>query len=507
MRPDARQQFLNAERLGHIVVGACVKRLHLRSFVLANRQNQHRRCATRTDGPADFDAAHGGHHQVRDHQVRRPVAEKAQALLGIVGGANIVSLRGKCGAQHPRNLGLVVNNQNSSRHFLLLSPSEAYNIPDTAFRKLPRAGMIPVEKSMGAHAYARQALRWLAASATAALATFVLAWLGANSTTAGMVFLVLVVWWAAQAGIVLSIYTAVLCALCFDYYFLPPVHTLRLEGAQAWVAMVSFALSCVVVSRLSERARQKTVQAEQRQADVGKLYALSQEMMLFEDADRLLHDLPGSIDRIFALEGVVLYVADQDRFLLLDRRASRQRPGSHAGRDAGSESHYRGVCRLPDHGACPGVEARRRAGLAAGYAVARSRHCGERAGIHRRGTIHRHGGCNAHRGGARSRPASHRSHRLADTRVAHAAHFHPRRGHHTAGDRGAGRSRTPGDGASHQRGGGATGSVDRRGRGDGRDRCQRGSGQDVVAASARIARSGCRGIAQDSGLAQGDDPA
>jgi two-component system sensor histidine kinase KdpD len=174
--------------------------------------------------------------------------------------------------------------------------------------------MIPVGKSMGVPAYARLALRWLAATAAAALTTFLLSWLGANSTTAGMVFLVLVVWWATQAGIVLSIYIAVLCAICFDYYFLPPVHTLRLEGAQAWVAMVSFALSCAVVSRLSERARQQTIQAEQRQADVGKLYALSQEMMLFEDADRLLHDLPGAIDRIFTLQGVVLYVGDYDRF-------------------------------------------------------------------------------------------------------------------------------------------------------------------------------------------------
>jgi len=154
----------------------------------------------------------------------------------------------------------------------------------------------------------------MAATAAAALATLLLVSMRANSTTAGMVFLVLVVWWAAQTGIVLSIYIASLCALSFDYYFLPPVHTFRLEGAQAWVAMISFALSCVVVSRLAERARQQTQQAEQRQADVGRLYALSQEMMLFEDAERLLHDLPGVIDRIFGLGGVVLYVCDQDRF-------------------------------------------------------------------------------------------------------------------------------------------------------------------------------------------------
>ncbi len=37
-------------------------------------------------------------------------------------------------------------------------------------------------------------------------------------------------------------------------------------------------------------------------------------MMLFEDADRLIRDLPGLIDRIFALDGVILYVCEQDRF-------------------------------------------------------------------------------------------------------------------------------------------------------------------------------------------------
>jgi len=174
--------------------------------------------------------------------------------------------------------------------------------------------MIPVESTMNFRAHSGQALRWLAATATATLTTFLLDWLGANSTTAGMVYLVLVVWWATQTGTVLSVYTAALCALFFDFYFLPPVHTFWLIGAQSWVAMFSFLASCVVVSRLAERARRQTAQAEQRQADVGRLYALSQEMMLFEDAERLLHDLPGLIDRIFELKGVVLYVCDQERF-------------------------------------------------------------------------------------------------------------------------------------------------------------------------------------------------
>lgn len=92
-----------------------------------------------------------------------------------------------------------------------------------------------------------------------------------------------------------------------------PYRTFRLAGAQQWVDMLTFAASCVVVSRVAELARRQTKQAEQRQADVERLYELSQQLMLYEDAEGLIRDLPRLIDRIFGLEGVVLYVRDQDQ--------------------------------------------------------------------------------------------------------------------------------------------------------------------------------------------------
>ena len=174
--------------------------------------------------------------------------------------------------------------------------------------------MIPVGRTMHFSAYSRETVRWLVATLVAVLTTALQVWLGANSTTAGMVFLVLVVWFAARAGILLSVYVAVLCALSFDYFFLPPIHSLQLTGIQAWVAMVSFLASCAVVSRVAERARGQAIQAEQRREDVERLYALSQEMMLHEDATGLIGDLPRLIERIFALDGVVLYVRDHDHF-------------------------------------------------------------------------------------------------------------------------------------------------------------------------------------------------
>jgi len=167
---------------------------------------------------------------------------------------------------------------------------------------------------MNLRAYSGQAVRWLAATGLSVATTFVLAKLGANPTAAGMVYLVLVVWSATQAGIGLSLYVAVICALGFDYFFLPPVGSFQLAGAGDWVVMFSFLACCLVVSRVAERARRQAQQAEHRREDVERLYELSQEMMLHEDATGLINDLPRMIDRIFGLDGVVLYVCEQDQF-------------------------------------------------------------------------------------------------------------------------------------------------------------------------------------------------
>lgn len=160
----------------------------------------------------------------------------------------------------------------------------------------------------------RQALRVAASTLGVGMATLLLAWAHANDTAAGLVFLTIVVGFATRAGLRRSLYVALLCAVSFDYFFLPPVHTMELSGPQEWVELLSFVVSCVIVGRLAEKAREQTGKAEQRREDVERLYTLSQEMMLHEDASRFIEDLSRMIERSFALDRVVLYVRDKDQF-------------------------------------------------------------------------------------------------------------------------------------------------------------------------------------------------
>jgi len=160
-----------------------------------------------------------------------------------------------------------------------------------------------------------RAVLWgLLATASVALSTTLLVVSDANEIVAGMIYMLLVVWISTQTGFYQAFCSAVLCALGYDYFFILPLHSLRLADAQGLVAMIAFLAACVVVSRVAERARRVTHQAEQRREDVERLYALSQEMILHDDAAGLIRDVPLLLDRIFMLDGVALYVRDQDQF-------------------------------------------------------------------------------------------------------------------------------------------------------------------------------------------------
>ena len=124
--------------------------------------------------------------------------------------------------------------------------------------------------------------------------------------------MVVVVFYSTVAGQALSLYLAVCSALLFDYFFFPPYRSLAISNPSDWISVLAFVGSCVLVNRLAERARRQAYNAEQRREQVERLYTLSQEMMLHDDAKGLVRDIPRQIERIFALEAVLLYVSDGD---------------------------------------------------------------------------------------------------------------------------------------------------------------------------------------------------
>ena len=83
----------------------------------------------------------------------------------------------------------------------------------------------------------------------------------------GALYLFAVLPIAAFFGLGYAIPVSILSLLAFNYFFLPPRHTLRLADSENWVALAVYLFIAVVVSGLAARARRRTAEAEQRRRE------------------------------------------------------------------------------------------------------------------------------------------------------------------------------------------------------------------------------------------------
>src|SRR5438067_1115890 len=89
-----------------------------------------------------------------------------------------------------------------------------------------------------------------------------------NPTTAGFAYIIVVLLIAARWGLAESVTASVAAAFCLNYFFLPPVRTLNIDDTHNWVAMSAFLVTSLVASQLSELARRRNGQLQQRQMEM-----------------------------------------------------------------------------------------------------------------------------------------------------------------------------------------------------------------------------------------------
>ena len=126
-------------------------------------------------------------------------------------------------------------------------------------------------------------LRYVALTAAALLLVELFRKVPANQTTVALSFLMLVLVTASQWRLAYSVYLSVLCALLYNFFFLPPVGRLTIADPQNWVALAAFLCSSVLVSHLAEREHQHAEASEGRRREVERLYEFSQQLLLQED--------------------------------------------------------------------------------------------------------------------------------------------------------------------------------------------------------------------------------
>jgi two-component system sensor histidine kinase KdpD len=93
-----------------------------------------------------------------------------------------------------------------------------------------------------------------------------------NVTTVALVLLLAVLFVAIAFGSKPALAASVLAMFGFNFFFLPPYHTLTIADPQNWVALTAFFITALTVGQLSARAKQRAEEAEAGRVENRRLY-------------------------------------------------------------------------------------------------------------------------------------------------------------------------------------------------------------------------------------------
>lgn len=157
-------------------------------------------------------------------------------------------------------------------------------------------------------------LRWLLV--TAALAGIVLVydrWIHVNPATVALSFLLLVLVLAAKWGLRYATVTSIASAACYNFFFLPPLHSFTIADTQNWVALLAFLTTSIIASRLSQRARDEAEESRTHQRQLDLLLRLSRELLQSDSVASLLSTVPAAVVGATSAVSGYMYLIEGDR--------------------------------------------------------------------------------------------------------------------------------------------------------------------------------------------------
>lgn len=153
----------------------------------------------------------------------------------------------------------------------------------------------------------------VAGLAAVALVTFSGLRMHLNLSTLGSLYFLIVVMVSVVCGFWEASVTSLIAVTCLNYFFVPPLLSLRVSEPQNWVALATFEITALTVSRLSTRVQgQARAQARQRM-EVQKLYELSRRILLLDRRQTIGPQIVCLIQEIFRTESVALFDATSAR--------------------------------------------------------------------------------------------------------------------------------------------------------------------------------------------------
>jgi len=188
-------------------------------------------------------------------------------------------------------------------------------------------------------------LRWLGiAVMLAGIVSVYRTAIHANLATVALTLLLVVLFVAANWGLQYAIVTSIAAAVCYNFFFLPPIHTFIISDPQNLIALVVFLITSVFASRSSERIRTQTRDAQARQAELEVLYQLSRALLQADELVQLTNSIPTAVALATNAPSVLFYLLDGDRIY----RAGLDWPASPGTPELKEFSHMPSITLSPD---------------------------------------------------------------------------------------------------------------------------------------------------------------
>jgi two-component system sensor histidine kinase KdpD len=155
-------------------------------------------------------------------------------------------------------------------------------------------------------AFDPRALAGSLAMSVAALAVGLLLRQSLAVSNVALVLLVAVLASAVTYGLVPSLFTCLVCALAYNFFFLPPLYTFTIADPENVITLVVFMLVAGAASNLTARVRMQAIVARQRAATTEDLYLFSRKLAGIATLDDLLWATAYQVAHMLRLHVVLL---------------------------------------------------------------------------------------------------------------------------------------------------------------------------------------------------------
>jgi two-component system sensor histidine kinase KdpD len=130
-----------------------------------------------------------------------------------------------------------------------------------------------------------------------------------------LVLLVAVLASAVTYGLLPSLFTCLICALAYNFFFLPPLYTFTIAEPENVVTLLVFLLVAGIASNLAARMRMQAIIARQRAATTEDLYRFSRKLTGIATLDDLLWATAYQVAHMLNLHVVLLLPEGEELFV------------------------------------------------------------------------------------------------------------------------------------------------------------------------------------------------